>query len=43
MRYSFGDEISQSLCLMDSPTSSEKKTLKRWFFIDKRFLLIIHW
>ncbi|KAG8652809.1 hypothetical protein MANES_06G135301v8 [Manihot esculenta] len=24
-------------CLMDCPpTSSDKKTLKRWFFIDKR-------
>ncbi|KAJ0049478.1 hypothetical protein Pint_15922 [Pistacia integerrima] len=35
---SFGDEkFSGSLRLMDcSPTSSDKKTLKRWFFIDKR-------
>ncbi|XAR70432.1 hypothetical protein NMG60_11027278 [Bertholletia excelsa] len=37
MHCSFGDEISRSLCLMDcSPSSSDKKTLKRWFFIDKR-------
>lgn len=34
----FGDEkFSGSPCLMDcSPSSSDKKTLKRWFFIDKR-------
>ncbi|KAJ4956617.1 hypothetical protein NE237_013400 [Protea cynaroides] len=38
MQYSFGDEkFSGSLCLMDcSHNSSDKKTLKRWFFIDKR-------
>ncbi|MFS7914348.1 hypothetical protein Hanom_Chr02g00152321 [Helianthus anomalus] len=29
--------ISGSLCLMESsPNTSDKKTLKRWFFIDKR-------
>ncbi|KAF8032847.1 hypothetical protein BT93_D1664 [Corymbia citriodora subsp. variegata] len=39
MWFGFGDEkFSGSLCLMDcSPnSSSDKKTLKRWFFIDKR-------
>ena len=30
-------QISGSLCLMDClRSSSDKKTLKRWFFIDKR-------
>ncbi|KAB2000626.1 hypothetical protein ERO13_A12G218800v2 [Gossypium hirsutum] len=35
---SFGDEkFRGSPQLMDcSPSSSDKKTLKRWFFIDKR-------
>ncbi|TYH81390.1 hypothetical protein ES332_D03G197700v1 [Gossypium tomentosum] len=39
MLSSFGDEkFSGKLRLMDclSPRSSDKKTLKRWFFIDKR-------
>ncbi|KAE8683798.1 Trehalose-phosphate phosphatase A [Hibiscus syriacus] len=38
MRCSFGDvKFRGSLRLMDySPTRSDKKTLKRWFFIDKR-------
>ncbi|XP_043810407.1 probable trehalose-phosphate phosphatase F isoform X4 [Manihot esculenta] len=44
MRCSFGDEkFSGSLCLMDCfPSSSDKKTLKKWFFIDKRVGLGIH-
>lgn len=30
-------QISDILCLMDcSSSSTDKKTLKRWFFIDKR-------
>ncbi|CDP09918.1 unnamed protein product [Coffea canephora] len=37
MHFSLGNEISGSLCLMDClQSSSDKKTLKRWFFIDKR-------
>ncbi|KAF8027093.1 hypothetical protein BT93_E0113 [Corymbia citriodora subsp. variegata] len=34
----FGNEkISGTQHLMDcTPSSSDKKTLKRWFFIDKR-------
>nr|POF15475.1 hypothetical protein CFP56_60903 [Quercus suber] len=35
---SFGNEKFPGIvCLMDcAPSSSDKKTLKRWFFIDKR-------
>uniref|UniRef100_A0A6N2KRQ1 Uncharacterized protein n=1 Tax=Salix viminalis TaxID=40686 RepID=A0A6N2KRQ1_SALVM len=38
MLCSFGDEkFPGSACLMNCfPSSSDNKTLKRWFFIDKR-------
>ncbi|KAG2681471.1 hypothetical protein I3843_11G146600 [Carya illinoinensis] len=38
MQWSIRNEkFPGSLCLMDcKPSSSDKKTLKRWFFIDKR-------
>ncbi|KAK4557937.1 hypothetical protein RGQ29_007610 [Quercus rubra] len=37
MQCSFGNEKFPGIvCLMDcAPSSSDKKTLKRWFFIDK--------
>ncbi|KAL3498674.1 hypothetical protein ACH5RR_041406 [Cinchona calisaya] len=35
--YFDASQISERLCLMDClRSSSDKKTLKRWFFIDKR-------